>query len=279
MFAGTQNLHGWLRCRATRVGSDTQLAEIVRLVGEAQGTKAPIQRLADRISGLFVPAVLVVALVTFAAWWIATGAFTAALIPAVAVLVIACPCALGLATPTAIMVGSGRGAQSGVLVRNAAALERAGQIHTLVVDKTGTLTEGRPRVVEVVAAAGRDDNGVLRLAASLEQGSEHPLARAILEHAQAAGVTPSARRRLPRGAGQRRQRGDRRRALSTRFTRMDRSRAGMPSIPRWWIACARRAARWRRLAGPQGVVGYLALADRLRPTSRRRRSRSCGPRA
>ena len=172
--------------------SDTQLAEIVRLVGEAQGTKAPIQRLADRISGLFVPAVLVVALVTFAAWWMATGEFTAALIPAVAVLVIACPCALGLATPTAIMVGSGRGAQSGVLVRNAAALERAGQIRTLVVDKTGTLTEGRPRVVEVVAAAGHDDTSVLRLAASLEQGSEHPLARAVLEHAQAAGVSPSA---------------------------------------------------------------------------------------
>ena len=157
VFAGTQNQHGWLRCRATRVGSDTQLAEIVRLVGEAQGTKAPIQRLADRISGLFVPAVLVVALVTFVAWWMATGAFTSALIPAVAVLVIACPCALGLATPTAIIVGSGRGAQSGVLVRNAAALERAGQIRTLVVDKTGTLTEGRPRVVEVVAAAGQDD--------------------------------------------------------------------------------------------------------------------------
>jgi Cu+-exporting ATPase len=163
----------------------------VRLVGEAQGTKAPIQRLADRISGVFVPVVLVVAVVTFVAWWMATGAFTAGLIPAVAVLVIACPCALGLATPTAIMVGSGRGAQSGVLVRNAAALERAGEIRALVVDKTGTLTEGRPRVVEVVATAGRDANRVVSRAAGLEQGSEHPLARAVLEHARTAGLTPS----------------------------------------------------------------------------------------
>jgi Cu+-exporting ATPase len=266
VFAGTQNLHGWLRCRATHVGSDTQLAEIVRLVGEAQGTKAPIQRLADRISGLFVPAVLVVALATFATWWIATGAFTAALIPAVAVLVIACPCALGLATPTAIMVGSGRGAQSGVLVRNAAALERAGQIHTLVVDKTGTLTEGRPRVVEVVAAAGQDDNGVLRLAASLEQGSEHPLARAVLDHARTAGVTPSAVADFRAEPGQ---------GVSGEIAG-ERYLLGSPE----WITQAQHAVdaavvdRLRAagssvaaLAGPQGVIGYLALADRLRQTS------------
>jgi P-type Cu+ transporter len=265
VFAGTQNQHGWLRCRATRVGEDTQLAEIVRLVGEAQGTKAPIQRLADRISGLFVPAVLVVALITFVAWWIAGGAFTAALIPAVAVLVIACPCALGLATPTAIMVGSGRGAQSGILVRNAAALERAGQIRTLVVDKTGTLTEGRPRVVEVVAAPGRDDSTVLRLAASLEQGSEHPLARAILDHVQAAGVAPDVVADFRAEAGE---------GVSGVIAG-ERYRLGSPE----WIAQEHAADasvvdRLRTvgssvavLAGPQGVIGYLALADRLRATS------------
>ncbi len=266
VFAGTQNQNGWLRCRATRVGGDTQLAEIVRLVGEAQGTKAPIQRLADRISGLFVPAVLAVAVVTFVAWWMATGAFTSALIPAVAVLVISCPCALGLATPTAIIVGSGRGAQSGVLVRNAAALERAGQIRTLVVDKTGTLTEGRPQVVEVVAAAGRDDTSVLNLAASLEQGSEHPLARAILEHAQAAGMSPGAVAGFRAEPGQ---------GVSGEIAG-ERYRLGSPE----WIAQeghgidAAVVDRLRgggnsvaALADAQGVVGYLAVADRLRPTS------------
>ena len=144
------------------------------------------------MAGWFVPGVVLVAALAFVAWAVLgpEPRFAHALVAAVAVLMISCPCALGLATPTAIIVGSGRGAQSGVLVRNAAALERAGQIRTLVVDKTGTLTEGCPRVVEVVAAAGQDDTSVLNLAASLEQGSEHPLARAILEHAQAAGVTP-----------------------------------------------------------------------------------------
>jgi P-type Cu+ transporter len=268
VFAGTQNQNGWLRCRATRVGGDTQLAEIVRLVGEAQGTKAPIQRLADRISGLFVPAVLAVALVTFIAWWMATGALTSALIPAVAVLVISCPCALGLATPTAIIVGSGRGAQSGVLVRNAAALERAGQIRTLVVDKTGTLTEGRPRVVEVVATTGQNDASVLSLAASLEQGSEHPLARAILERAQAAGMSPERVAAFRTEPGQ---------GISGEIAGK-RHRLGSPE----WIAQAgvrvdaavvdrlrARGSSVVTLADPEGVVGYLALADRLRPTSHR----------
>ncbi len=267
VFAGTQNLHGWLRCRATRVGSATQLAEIVRLVGEAQGTKAPIQRLADRISGLFVPVVLAVALLTFAAWWIATGTLAAGLIPAVAVLVIACPCALGLATPTAIMVGSGRGAQSGILVRNAAALEQAGQIHALVVDKTGTLTEGRPRVVEVVAAPEQDAGAVVSLASGLEQGSEHPLARAVLEHAQAEGVAPGTVTNFHAEPGQ---------GVSGTIAG-ERYRLGAPE----WVADSQdlpsRAVLDRlratgssvvALGGPQGIVGYLALADRLRPTSR-----------
>ena len=186
VFAATQNQQGMLRIRATGVGADTQLAEIVRLVEQAQGSKAPIQRLADVVSGIFVPVVVVIALLTFAGWWTVAGDFTQALVNAVAVLVIACPCALGLATPTAIMVGTGRGAQCGILVRNATALERAGAITTLAVDKTGTLTEGRPVVTAVHPSAGTTRDDVLRIAASLEQGSDHPLAKAIIEAAHAA---------------------------------------------------------------------------------------------
>jgi len=184
VFAATQNQEGMLRVRATGVGAHTQLAEIVRLVEKAQGSKAPIQRLADRISGIFVPIVVAISVMALVVWWTLSGDFTQALINAVAVLVIACPCALGLATPTAIMVGSGRGAQSGILVRSAAALERAGKIRTLVVDKTGTLTLGKPAVSDVVPAPGSTDSAVLQLAASLEQNSEHPLARAVLSRAR-----------------------------------------------------------------------------------------------
>ena len=188
VFAGTQNQNGALRCRAVHVGSQTQLAEIARLVAQAQGSKAPIQRLADRISAVFVPVVLGIAAATFIGWWAFAGGLASALIPAVAVLVIACPCALGLATPTAIVVGSGRGAQCGVLVRNAAALERAGRISVLAVDKTGTLTEGRPSVVAVVPAAGSTADSVVRVAAALEQRSEHPLALAVVQHARQSGL-------------------------------------------------------------------------------------------
>lgn len=179
VFAATANGQGALRCRATGVGEHTLLAGIIRLVGEAQGSKAPVQRLADKISSIFVPTVCIIALVTLAGWWIYSGDFSEALVNAVAVLVIACPCALGLATPTAIMVGTGQGARAGILVRNAEALERAERITVLALDKTGTLTCGLPQVTDVVprALAG---NEALRLAALLEQNSEHPLARAIV---------------------------------------------------------------------------------------------------
>jgi Cu+-exporting ATPase len=190
VFAATLNDRGLLKAEATGVGADTALAAIVRLVEEAQGSKAPIQRLADRISGVFVPVVLAIALVTLAlSWWITADA-TASLIRAVAVLVIACPCALGLATPTAIMVGSGAGARAGILIRNAAALEHAGRIDTLLVDKTGTLTLGQPAVTDIVPFEPHNERDVLKLAASLEFGSEHPLARAILQHAAQLGVSP-----------------------------------------------------------------------------------------
>jgi Cu+-exporting ATPase len=189
VYAATQNLSGALKVLATGVGSRTQLANIIRLVEDAQGSKASIQRLADRISGVFVPVVLAISLVTLLAWWFAAGDFTQALVSAVAVLVIACPCALGLATPTAVAVGTGRGAQSGILVRSADALERAEKIGVLIVDKTGTLTVGRPAVTDISPATGSNESEVLRLAASLEQYSAHPLATAVLARGSETGAT------------------------------------------------------------------------------------------
>ena len=184
VFAATINGDGLLRCRATGVGSHTLLAGIIRLVEQAQGSKAPVQRLADRVAAIFVPVVVAIALATFIAWWALAGDFTQAMVNAVAVLVIACPCALGLATPTAIMVGTGQGARAGVLIRNAVALELAQKLKVLVVDKTGTLTEGRPVVTDIVKVGAGDTAILLRLAASLEQGSTHPLAAAIVARAK-----------------------------------------------------------------------------------------------
>jgi Cu+-exporting ATPase len=183
---GTINTTGSLLIRADRVGADTLLAQIVRMVSEAQRSRAPIQRLADRIAAYFVPGVVAVATLAFVVWsvWGPPPRLALALVNAVAVLIIACPCALGLATPMAIMVGTGRGATAGVLVKNAEALERLEQVDTLVVDKTGTLTEGKPTLTTIVALDGRSDLDVLRVAAALEQASEHPLAVAILAAAR-----------------------------------------------------------------------------------------------
>jgi Cu+-exporting ATPase len=184
VFAATANGEGMLRCRASGVGEHTLLAGIIRMVAEAQGSKAPVQRLADRISAVFVPVVCAIALCTLLAWWLFGGDFSAALVNAVAVLVIACPCALGLATPTAIMVATGQGASAGILVKNAEALERAEKVSVLAIDKTGTLTRGEPVLTDLVPLAVSADEA-LSLAAALEQGSEHPLAKAILRHARA----------------------------------------------------------------------------------------------
>ena len=193
VIGGTLNTTGGFVMEAQRVGADTMLARIVRLVSEAQRSRAPIQRLADRVSAWFVPAVIVVALATFLVWWRVgpEPALANGLVNAVAVLIVACPCALGLATPMSIMVAAGRGAHAGVLIRDAEALERMAAVDTLVVDKTGTLTEGRPSLASVVAA-GVDEPELLRLAASLEQASEHPLAQAVLAGARARGVAPAA---------------------------------------------------------------------------------------
>jgi len=187
----TVNQTGTFRMTAARIGRDTVLAQIVRMVQRAQASKAPIQRLADAASGYFVPAVIVVSLVTFAAWFVAgpAPALTLALVSAVAVLIIACPCALGLATPLSVMVGTGKGAEAGILIRSAEALETAHRLDTIVLDKTGTLTVGAPTLTDVVVLDGVDEGELLRLAASVEARSEHPLAGAILRGAQARNLT------------------------------------------------------------------------------------------
>ncbi len=191
VIGGTVNGTGSLIIRAERVGSETLLAQIVRLVSQAQRSRAPIQRLADRVSGYFVPTVLAISIITFIAWvvWGPEPRFAHALVNAVAVLIIACPCALGLATPVAIMVATGRGAQAGVLIKNAEALEVLEKVDTLIVDKTGTLTEGKPKVVSVMPLGGVSESELIRLVASLERGSEHPLAAAILAAAAERGIS------------------------------------------------------------------------------------------
>ncbi len=190
LIGGTLNQSGGFVMMAGKVGRDTMLAQIVRMVADAQRSRAPIQRLADRVSGWFVPVVILIAIVAFVVWgiWGPEPRFAHGLVAAVAVLIIACPCALGLATPMSIMVGVGRGARMGVLIKNAEALERFEKIDTLVIDKTGTLTEGRPKVTALKAVGGFDEAELLRLAATLERASEHPLAAAIVAAAQERGI-------------------------------------------------------------------------------------------
>lgn len=208
LIGATINQHGLLHMRATKIGGDTMLAGIIRMVEEAQGSKAPIQRLADTISSIFVPAVLVIAALTFVGWAIvgnlvagpvqiagmmaASNPWIVAIVAAVAVLVVACPCALGLATPTAIMVGTGRGAEQGILIRGGESLERIQAVRAILLDKTGTITRGKPALTDVVAVPGKQVDEVLTLVASAEQGSEHPLAAAIVEGAKTRGLAPGA---------------------------------------------------------------------------------------
>ncbi len=190
VIGATINKTGSFKFEATKVGKDTVLAQIIRLVEEAQGSKAPVQRLADWVSGVFVPVVISIAVVTFLAWYFWGGVgFANSLINMVAVLVIACPCALGLATPTAIMVGTGKGAEQGILVKNAESLERAGNLEAIILDKTGTITRGEPRVTDVIASGELSSEEVLRLTASTERGSEHPLGEAVVQAAQERGLT------------------------------------------------------------------------------------------
>ncbi|MBZ0133705.1 MAG: heavy metal translocating P-type ATPase [Rhodocyclaceae bacterium] len=267
VYAATVNGEGLLNCRATGVGSHTLLAGIIRMVEQAQGSKAPVQRLADRISAIFVPVVTAIALLAFAGWWIFAGDFTNALVNAVAVLVIACPCALGLATPTAIMVGTGRGAAAGILVKNAEALELAQKVEVLAVDKTGTLTQGKPVVTDVLPAEGISAERLLRVAASLEQGASHPLAEAIVSHAKQMSIAldqPAGLRAVP-GKG-----------LLATLDGSDHA-LGSPGflaeqgveIPQDLLAPL--AGAGKSVVGvSQGLtlLGLLGVADQLRPTSR-----------
>lgn len=265
VFAATINGDGLLRCRATGVGSHTLLAGIIRLVEEAQGSKAPVQRLADQVSAIFVPVVVAIALLTFIGWWALAGDFTQALVNAVAVLVIACPCALGLATPTAIMVGTGQGAKAGVLIRNAVALELAEKLKVLVVDKTGTLTEGRPEVTDVVIVGAGDTAVLLQLAASLEQGSTHPLAAAIVARAKADGLALATPQNVVTTAG---------RGLQGE---VDGRRVRLGSVT--WIkeqgwsapqaeALAEAGRSIVAVVADDSLLGFIGIADPLRATSR-----------
>jgi len=190
VIGATLNKQGMIKFKATRVGRETALAQIIRLVEQAQGSKAPIQRLVDKVSAVFVPTVIVIAVLTFALWMLGSSDFTTSMIRMVAVLVIACPCAMGLATPTAIMVGIGKGAENGILFKNSAALEQALHTNAVVLDKTGTLTRGEPTVTDIVMGKGwaGDRDRLLQMAASAERGSEHPLGSAVVKAAQTAGL-------------------------------------------------------------------------------------------
>jgi Cu+-exporting ATPase len=190
VIGATINTTGAFTMRATKVGADTMLAQIVKLVQEAQSSKAPIQRVADLVAGYFVPAAVFIAIAAFVIWFVAgpDPSLTFGLVAAVSVLIIACPCALGLATPLSIMVGTGKGARAGVLIRSAEALETAHKQHTVVLDKTGTITQGKPALTDVLSAPGLHDRELLRLVASAERSSEHPLAQAIVSGAQERGI-------------------------------------------------------------------------------------------
>jgi len=252
----TINAGGRLIVRATRVGADTQLAQMARLVEEAQDGKAAVQRLADRISGVFVPVVIALSVATLGFWLGTGGSTTAAFTAAVAVLIIACPCALGLATPTALLVGTGRGAQLGILVRGVEALESAKRIDTIILDKTGTVTTGQMALVQVVAEPGQDPDELLRLAAAAESGSEHPLGRAIV---RAAGhpLPPVEAFAATAGLGVR-GRVEGHEVEVGRGSRPDQAGTASPDAA---------AATWVEVRVDGALRGRLALADRVRPTS------------
>jgi len=263
---GAINAHGVLVARTTAVGGETTLARIIRLVENAQAAKAPIQRLVDKVSAVFVPVVMGIALLTFIAWWAFGGNAEVAILNAVAVLVIACPCALGLATPTAIMAGTGVAARHGILIKDAEALERAHRINIVVFDKTGTLTDGRPHVAACVAAEGHDRNEVLAIAASLQAGSEHPLARAVLTEAATLTVLPAqAQQALPgRGMvgevnGATYWLGNRRLMLEN-----DVATAALDAVAAEQEA-AGRTVSWLARASDHSALGVLAFGDAVKP--------------
>jgi Cu+-exporting ATPase len=268
VIGGTINQAGSFVMRAGKVGSDTLLARIVQMVAQAQRSRAPIQRLADQVSGWFVPVVIAFAAAAFAAWAIfgPEPRFTFALLAAVSVLIIACPCALGLATPMSIMVGIGRGARAGVLIKDAEALERFEKVDTLVIDKTGTLTEGKPQVVAVKAASGWQEGDVLRLAASVERGSEHPLAAAIVAAAQTRGLplAEAADFTAPAGKGAA---GtiDGRHVIAGNRAMMDEAGVDVASLEAEAEALRRDGATALFAAVDGRAAGVIAIADPVKP--------------
>lgn len=269
---GSVNAEGLLLVRTTAIGAETTLARVIRMVESAQAAKAPIQRVVDRVSAVFVPVVLGIAALTFAVWMALGGGWEASLINAVAVLVIACPCALGLATPTAIMVGTGLAARRGILIKDAQALEVAHAVTTVAFDKTGTLTEGKPALVAVEPAPGVARDELLRLAAALQQASEHPLARAVMASAHQAGFdVPAARnaRALP-GRGLEGEVGEARLALgSKRLLAESGVNAGALAARALSLESEGRTVSWLVTQGDAPrLVGLLAFGDTIKPTAR-----------
>jgi Cu+-exporting ATPase len=273
VIGATINASGSFRFRATKVGKDTALSQIIRMVEEAQGSKAPIQRLADKISGIFVPVVIVLATITFLTWLLfgPEPAFTHALLNFVAVLIIACPCAMGLATPTSIMVGTGKGAESGILIKGGEALEGAHKLDTIVLDKTGTLTKGKPELTDVVSSDGLSEDELLRLVASAERGSEHPLGEAVVEGARRRGIALTEAEEFDAVAG-----GGIRARVDDHGVLVGNSRflseAGVPedgpglSRPGEELAGAGRTPMFVAVDG--SLVGLVAVADTVKEESR-----------
>jgi Cu+-exporting ATPase len=266
---GTVNKDGLLKFETTRVGKDTALAQIIRMVQEAQGSKAPIQALADRVAAVFVPAVILIALITFGVWWGVTNEFVPSMIRMVAVLVIACPCALGLATPTAIMAGTGKGAENGILFKRSQALELAAKLDTIVLDKTGTITLGKPTVVDLLPSetSGLAEHDLLVMAASLEKGSEHPIGKSIVSYAQEKGAVLSDPEdfKAHSGFGVEGQ------------VRGKRLRLGKPGwfeaqlladVSQQITGLQNQGKTVVVLAGEQGVLGIISVSDILKPDSK-----------
>ncbi|MFZ5790108.1 MAG: heavy metal translocating P-type ATPase [Pseudomonadota bacterium] len=268
LIGGTLNRSGMLRFRATRVGKDTALSQIIKLVEEAQASTAQVQRIADQVTSYFVPAVVIIAFVAFVGWWIA-GNFPQALLSFIAVLIISCPCALGVATPAALMVGVGKGAEAGILIRGAEVLERARKLNVVVFDKTGTLTRGEPNVTDVVPLGGADEAEVLRLGAAVEVGSEHPLGEAIVRAASHRGIALPAVSGFEAIAGHgirgtvdgRRVLLGNRRLFKQEGIPVDAAEAAMTRLE--------QEGKTAMLAGADGkAIGIIAVADTLKPEAR-----------
>ncbi len=261
------NTSGYFKFQAVHVGEDTTLAQIIRLVEEASSSKAPISKLADKISGIFVPVVIAIALLATLVWLVLGASAEFALSIGIAVLVISCPCALGLATPTAIMVGTGKGAENGILIKSAEALEIAHQIQTVVMDKTGTITQGKPAVTDILAVSGSED-ALLKIAASAEAGSEHPVALAIIEEAKARGVTPdeiSNFKAVPGRGIQAAVAGDV--YLIGNLAFMSENNIDLADTPRAAEQFAQMGKTALYIANKQSVQGLIAVADVVKPTS------------